>query len=122
MIRNYVVDMNHNDEVTSFTEAGQAGLIGIIHKASTGASGKDPRYAERKAAAYQAGLLWGAYHWGTAADIDAQVANLLSVVNPAGPAGGLGGGLGALGFGRGFLGGRSGGTMVVDPAGQGVRQ
>jgi lysozyme len=116
MIRNFVVDMNHNDEVTSFAEAGQAGIVGIIHKASTGASGKDPRYAERKAAAYQAGLLWGAYHWGTAADIDAQINNFLGVVNPAGPAGGLDGVLVALDFERTFLDGSSEDTMSLDQA------
>jgi GH25 family lysozyme M1 (1,4-beta-N-acetylmuramidase) len=118
MVRNFVVDMNHNDEVASFAEAGQAGIIGIIHKASTGASGQDPRYAERKAAAYQAGLLWGAYHWGTAADIDAQVNNFLSVINPAGPAGGLDGVLVALDFERTYLDGSSEDTMSLDQARQ----
>jgi GH25 family lysozyme M1 (1,4-beta-N-acetylmuramidase) len=118
MIRNFVVDMYHLDEVTSFAEAGQAGIIGIIHKASTGAGGKDPRYAERKAAAYQAGLLWGAYHWGTAADIDAQVDNFLSVINPAGPVGGLAGVLVALDFERTYLDGSSEDTMSLDQARQ----
>ncbi len=77
-----IVDMNHNDAVTNFADAARSGIVGIIHKASTGATGQDSAYITRKNAALAAGLLWGAYHWGTAADVDSQIANFLNVINP----------------------------------------
>lgn len=77
-----VVDIYHNDNVTSFQRAADAGVWGIIHKATTGGTGKDSEYANRRQAALDAGLLWGAYHWGTNADVSAQVENFLNVADP----------------------------------------
>ena len=77
-----VVDISHGDGVISFTDAKAAGLVGVIHKATTGATGRDDAYAGRRAAALQAGLLWGAYHWGTAAPIADQVQNFLDWARP----------------------------------------
>jgi GH25 family lysozyme M1 (1,4-beta-N-acetylmuramidase) len=53
-----------------------------IHKATTGATGKDSAYAGRRQPASDAGLLWGAYHWGTNADVAKQVQNFLKVAKP----------------------------------------
>jgi GH25 family lysozyme M1 (1,4-beta-N-acetylmuramidase) len=77
-----VVDLYHNDTVTSFSDAAAAGVWGIIHKATTGATGTDPAYANRRQSALDAGLLWGAYHWGTAADVSQQVENFLNTAKP----------------------------------------
>jgi GH25 family lysozyme M1 (1,4-beta-N-acetylmuramidase) len=77
-----VVDLYNGDNVTSFQEAANAGLWGVIHKATTGATGHDGAYAGRRPAALAAGLLWGAYHWGTAADVDDQVDNFLHIAQP----------------------------------------
>ena len=77
-----VVDLYHGDNVASFTQAYAAGLRGIIHKATTGQSGTDPLYAQRRLQAEKAGLLWGAYHWGTAAPAALQVDNFLSTAKP----------------------------------------
>ena len=77
-----VIDLYHYDGVTSFHEAKVAGVLGVIHKASTGASGRDDQYAARREAAKDAGLLWGAYHWGTAAPAAAQVENFLDAAKP----------------------------------------
>ena len=80
-----VVDIYHLDTVTSFQQAAVSGIWGIIHKASTGATGKgskDSEYASRRQPALDAGLLWGAYHWGTNADVQGQVDNFLSVAQP----------------------------------------
>ena len=82
MINLIVVDLYHGDEVASFAEAAQAGIRGIIHKASQGADVTDPRYAERRVAAREAGLLWGAYHFGTNADVEAQLGNFLRAAQP----------------------------------------
>jgi GH25 family lysozyme M1 (1,4-beta-N-acetylmuramidase) len=77
-----VVDIYHGDRVTSFPRARDDGILGVIHKATTGATGKDPRYAQRRQAAKDAGLLWGAYHWGTAAPVTKQVLNFLKTAAP----------------------------------------
>ena len=77
-----VVDLFHGDGVASFDQAHAAGLRGIIHKATTGASGVDDAYASRRTEALKAGLLWGAYHWGTAASTGDQVSNFLKIADP----------------------------------------
>ncbi len=78
-----VVDLYHEDNVTSFARARAAGLLGVIHKATTGATGSDDEYAARRKAATDAGLLWGAYHWGTHhAPVREQVDNFLAVAKP----------------------------------------
>ena len=63
-INSRVVDIYNGDSLTSFQQAADAGLWGVIHKATTGATGHDSACAGRRAAALAAGLLWGAYHWG----------------------------------------------------------
>jgi len=77
-----VVDLSHLDGVTSFEAGKNAGLAAVIHKATTGATGRDDQFHERRDAATKLGLLWGAYHWGTAAPIEDQVANFLNMARP----------------------------------------
>jgi lysozyme len=77
-----VVDLFHGDDVMSFDEAAASGIWGIIHKATTGATGQDDKYLARRREATDAGLLWGAYHWGTHADVRSQVDHFISVANP----------------------------------------
>jgi GH25 family lysozyme M1 (1,4-beta-N-acetylmuramidase) len=77
-----VVDIYHGNTVTSFLQAKNAGLVGVIHKATTGGTGTDSAYAQRRQSATAAGLLWGAYHWGTSAPIDQQVDNFLNFAQP----------------------------------------
>lgn len=64
---NTVCDFSHHIEKVNFTKAKEAGLVAVFHKA-TQASGQhlftDKKYGERRIAAKQAGLLWGAYHFG----------------------------------------------------------
>jgi lysozyme len=78
-----VVDIYHGDGVVSFDQAFAAGLRGVIHKATTGASGTDDAYKRRRDLATRAGLLWGATHWGTAhAPVLDQVDNFLACADP----------------------------------------
>ena len=77
-----VVDLYQGDRVASFQKAADFGIWGIIHKATTGATGKDEKYSQRRSPAREAGLLWGAYHWGTDADVAKQVDNFLTRANP----------------------------------------
>lgn len=77
-----VIDLSHGDGVESFEQAKSAGLLGVIHKATTGATGRDDQYAPRRTQAHDAGLLWGAYHWGTSAPAEEQVENFISWAAP----------------------------------------
>jgi hypothetical protein len=77
-----VVDLYHGDRVSSFAKAATAGVWGIIHKATTGATGQDAKYAARRPRALAAGLLWGAYHWGTNANVQKQIDNFLLAADP----------------------------------------
>lgn len=77
-----VIDLYHGNEVNSFEAARVAGVLGVIHKSTTGESGRDDTYRERRAAAKAAGMLWGAYHWGTAKPVAKQVDNFLKWAQP----------------------------------------
>lgn len=77
-----IVDIYHYDTVRNFEEARTGGVLGVIHKATTGQSGRDDQYAARRRAATDAVLLWGAYHWGTGAPATAQVDNFLTAAEP----------------------------------------
>ena len=77
-----VVDISHGDTVTSFADAAAAGIWGIIHKATTGETGQDSAYKKRRQSALAAGLLWGAYHWGTNKNVESQVQNFLATAQP----------------------------------------
>jgi hypothetical protein len=82
MVNLRVVDIYHGDRVSSFKKAADFGIWGIIHKATTGATGKDANYPIRRKPASNAALLWGAYHWGTKADVAKQVKNFLDYAEP----------------------------------------
>jgi Glycosyl hydrolases family 25 len=82
IIKLRVVDLYHGDRVSSFKKAAGFGIWGIIHKATTGATGRDGKYSIRRSAAVDAGLLWGAYHWGTNANVRKQVDNFLKKAKP----------------------------------------
>ena len=77
-----VVDLYQGDRVSSFQKAADSGIWGVIHKASTGATGRDGKYKQRRQAALDAGLLWGAYHWGTSMDVEDQIENFLDAAQP----------------------------------------
>jgi len=61
-----VIDISHLNQVTDFSAANQASNVqGVLHKASEGVDWQDPAYPWRRSQAEAAGLLWGAYHFGT---------------------------------------------------------
>ncbi len=64
--------------------AGDAKVVGLIHRATSG-SKIDGKYADRAAQAKQRGYLWGAYHLGRPGDGVAQADFFLSAIgDPAG--------------------------------------
>jgi lysozyme len=80
---NVIVDLSHHNTVTSFDDARTAGIRAVIHKATEGTTFIDATYDDRKARAKAAGLLWGAYHFGTNGDVAGQVSHFLDIANPA---------------------------------------
>ncbi|WP_422001600.1 glycoside hydrolase family 25 protein [Reyranella sp.] len=60
-----VIDISHNVTVTDFDAVRRSGQLAVIHKATEGGDWVDPSYGVRQKQAQQAGLLWGAYHFGT---------------------------------------------------------
>lgn len=77
---NAVVDISHHNGNIDLQAAKGDGIIGVIHKATQGTSGLDPMYQTNRAKAVAAGLLWGAYHFGTGGDGAAQAQHFLNVV------------------------------------------
>jgi lysozyme len=77
-----VIDISHHNAKPDFVKAKADGIVGVIHKATQGIGGKDPTYEERREQALQAGLLWGAYHFGTGADGSDQADFFLNAVRP----------------------------------------
>src|SRR4029453_5269159 len=60
-----VIDLSRSVTVTNFGQVRQSGILGVIHKASEGGDYADTACAGRRSQAEAAGLLWGAYHFGT---------------------------------------------------------
>ena len=85
-----ILDLSHHncgpsgdpDDPIDFAAVAAFGVKGIIHKSSQGVSVLDRKYAERRQKALSAGLLWGAYHFCTGDDADAQVKHFLQAAQP----------------------------------------
>jgi lysozyme len=80
---NVVIDLSHNNANVDLARAKADGVQGLIHKATQGTGFSDPTYSGRRDKAKEAGLLWGAYHFATAADPLAQARFFLRVANIA---------------------------------------
>lgn len=81
-IRRMVLDLSHHNTVTDWNAVVDAGIYGIIHKATEGDYMDDDTYASRRKAATNAGLLWGAYHFGTNSPVEEQVDLFLRHADP----------------------------------------
>ena len=79
-----VIDLSHHNAAVDFQKIRAAGVVGVIHKATQGIGFVDSKYRSRKPLATQTGLLWGAYHFGTAEDVNDQVDHFLDFVQPDG--------------------------------------
>jgi lysozyme len=83
-----VVDLSHHNwdrgPPLDFATAKASGLAAVIVKATEGATYQDPKCRSTLALVKEAGLLRGAYHFGTAADVDQQVANFLATIGDPG--------------------------------------
>jgi lysozyme len=81
MTANSVIDISHHNRNVNFSKAASAGILGVIQKATQGQAGVDPTYKSNRTKAKAAGLLWGAYHFGTDSDGTRQAENFLSLVD-----------------------------------------
>lgn len=79
---NVIVDISHHNGNPDFAQAAAAGIVGVIHKATQGLNYKDPMYTTNRQKALDAGLLWGAYHFGTGGNGAGQADFFLGTVNP----------------------------------------
>ena len=62
---NSIIDISQHQGHPNFRTIKDAGIVGVIHKATEGVGFHDAVYAANKQAAKAEGLLWGAYHFGT---------------------------------------------------------
>jgi lysozyme len=79
---NVIVDISHHNGSVDLQKAKANGLVGVIQKASQGESFVDPTFEANRAAAIKAGLLFGAYHFGTGASGVSQAEHFLKTVKP----------------------------------------
>ncbi len=80
---NAVIDISHHNAKPDFVKAKADGIVGVIHKATQGQTGFDKTYKDRRQRALNAGLLWGAYHFGTGSDGVKQAQHFLDFIgNP----------------------------------------
>jgi lysozyme len=79
-----VIDISHNVTVSDFNAVRhRSAMLGVIHKATEGGDYLDQSYSERRPQAEAAGLLWGAYHFGTRMHSGVQQAQFfLAVARP----------------------------------------
>ena len=68
-----------------FAAMASEGIVGVIHEATFPRLQCDARYDERQQAALQAGLLWGAYHFGDATNPIGQADHFMNSVASARP-------------------------------------
>jgi lysozyme len=77
-----VIDISHNNGNVNLQNAKDAGIVGIIHKATQGSTFADPRYQPNLQQAQSIGHLWGAYHFANGDDGVAQADFFLNTVQP----------------------------------------
>lgn len=79
---NVVIDISHHNGAIDLSNAQDAGILGIIQKATQGSSFSDPTYQKNLNQAQALGLLWGAYHFGNGDDGVSQADFFLQTVQP----------------------------------------
>lgn len=81
-----VLDLSHFDPKPDWESLIHAGIVGVIQKATDGASFVDPTYASRRAEVLPTRLLFGAYHFWRPGDAVTQARHFLSVLASSAPA------------------------------------
>lgn len=81
-INRQALDLSHYETVDDYQKVKADGIVGIIWKATQGATYTDPTYSTEKKRALQAGLLWGSYHFADNSNLEAQINNYLNYAKP----------------------------------------
>src|SRR5262245_46844597 len=82
MLKPAFIDISHHQTIPeSLVPAAQAGIIGVIHKATEGTSYVDDKMDNRRYLAQEANLLWGLYHFVKAGSMADQVEHFLDAAN-----------------------------------------
>lgn len=82
-MRTDVIDISHWQKGTiNWGQLKASGVLGVINKATEGTGNVDNSYAGRRGPATSAGLLWGAYHFFHAGNVEAQVQHFLKHAKP----------------------------------------
>src|SRR5262245_29844995 len=77
-----VVNLSHYDMVRPDLAAlKRRGIVGVIRDSTYPPCTRGSKYRDRQMGALQAGLLWGAYHYGNGSDPIRQADHFLSVVS-----------------------------------------
>jgi lysozyme len=78
---NSVLSLSHYDcQSLDFNLLRRGGVEGVIHEATFPANDSDGKYFTRQNEAANAGILWGAYHYGNGSDPARQADHFLDVV------------------------------------------
>jgi lysozyme len=80
---NAVIDISHHNGSLDLSIAQNAGIVGVIQKATQGTTFSDPSYQPNYGQAQRLGLMWGAYHFGNGDDGVSQAGFFLNTVQPA---------------------------------------
>jgi len=81
-IKAMVVDLSHWDPAQDYNKVADAGIVGVIYKATEGSGYQDPTYVDQQQAARRAGVKWGAYHFANGESVSSQVNNFLKFASP----------------------------------------
>lgn len=77
-----VIDISHHNGSVNFSTVRDAGIVGVIAKATQGVGFRDPKFKDFHQKAHEVGLLLGAYHFGTGDNVERQVENFLVTTRP----------------------------------------
>ncbi|MGH8510979.1 MAG: glycoside hydrolase family 25 protein [Gammaproteobacteria bacterium] len=77
---NVVIDISHHNGNVNLKKAAEAGILGVIQKATQGQRFVDPTFKTNRKKAEDAGLRFGAYHFGTGSDGLIQAEHFLDTV------------------------------------------
>lgn len=77
-----VVDLSHYQTVSNLDGLKAAGVVGIIHKATEGATWSDAKYAPRRQWLKENGFAFASYHFLSPGGVEAQIRHYLAVAAP----------------------------------------
>lgn len=77
-----VIDLSHWNPTPDWARTKQAGVVGVIHKATEGTGNVDQTLFSRASAAMAAGLKWSTYHFLRPGSMQAQMDHYLKTINP----------------------------------------